>query len=216
MVEKKELAVAVRTTMGKANKRLVKAGIIPGNISGHNQESQPVQVDAIAFDTLRRSHAATGVIQLIMANAPAQIVLIRHVQHAPTTGKTIHIDFSRVSMDELISSKVPLRFIGESPSVKSKSGVLLHLLDALEAECPASDIAEYFEIDISSLAEIDATLYARDVKLPEKYRLITSPDEPIAKIAATRAELAATAAVATEEVAATAADQPETKDAAKA
>ncbi len=212
MVEKKELAVTLRTTVGKANKRLLKAGIIPGNISGHKQESLPVQVEALAFDTLRRSHAATGVIRLTMPNAPTQIVLIRHVQHAPTTGKTIHIDFARVSMDELISSKVPLRFVGESPGVKSKGGVLLHLLDALEAECPASDIAEYFEVDVSSLTEIDSILYARDVKLPEKYRLITSPDESIAKIAATRAELAA----ATPETAAAAADPAETKDATKA
>jgi large subunit ribosomal protein L25 len=213
MVEKKELAVALRTTVGKDNKKLLKAGIIPGNISGHNQESQPVQVDALAFATLRRNHAATGVIQLIMANAPAQMVLIRHVQHAPTTGKAIHIDFSRVSMDELITAKVPLRFVGESPSVKNKGGVLLHLLDTVEAECPASNIAEYFEVDISSLTEIDAILYARDIKLPEKYKLITSLDESVAKIAATRAELAAAAtpAVADEAVAPT-----ETKDATKA
>ncbi len=194
--EKHVLSVALRTTMGKANKRLLKEGLLPGNISGHNLAPQAVQVEAAAFDALRRNRAATGVIQLTMPNAPVQTVLIRHVQRGPLSGKIIHIDFTRVGMDERISAKVPLHFVGESSSVKNQGGVLLHLLDTLDIECPASDIAEYLEVDISSLTEIDATLSARDVALPAQFTLITPADEPIAKIAATRAAITSEAAAA--------------------
>lgn len=197
MAEQKELAVTPRTIMGKANKRLRKEGLIPANISGHNQEPQAVQVDAVAFDGLRRSRSARNIIKLTMADAPAQTVLIKRVQHAPTTGKVIHIDFSRVSLDERITSKVPLRFVGEALGVKNEGGVLLHLLDTLEVECPASDMVEAFDVDISSLTEIDSTLHASDVKLPANYTLITPVDEPIAKVAATRAALEAEAAETT-------------------
>ncbi|HEV2653443.1 MAG TPA: hypothetical protein VGT82_00720, partial [Ktedonobacteraceae bacterium] len=44
------------------------------------------------------------------------------------------------------------------------------------------------DVDITSLAEIDATLHAKDVKLPGTFALVTDPEEPIAKVAATRAE----------------------------
>ncbi len=204
--EKHALPVALRTTMGKANKRLLKEGLLPGNISGHNLAPQAVQVEAAAFEALRRNRAATGVIRLTMPNAPVQTVLIRHVQRGPRSGKIIHIDFTRVGMDERVSAKVPLRFVGESPSVKNQGGVLLHLLDTLDIECPASDIAEYLEVDISSLTEIDATLSAKDVALPAQFTLITPADEPIAKVAATRAAITSEAAAAPTEAA-----TPETK-----
>jgi large subunit ribosomal protein L25 len=187
MVEHTELAVALRTTVGNANKRLRKQGWIPGNITGHNQEPQSVQVEAVAFDALRRTHGATSLIRLTMLDAPAQTVLIRHVQHAPTSEQVLHIDFSRVSVNERITAKVSLRYVGESLSVKNKSGVLLHLLDKLDVECPASTIADYLEVDISSLSEIDATLHASDVTLPANFTLMTARDESIAKIVASSA-----------------------------
>jgi len=188
MAKQRELAVALRSTEGKANKQLRKKGLIPGNITGHNMEPQAIQVEAVAFEVLRRSGAATGLIQLTMSDAPAQSALIRHVQRAPASDQVLHIDFSRIGVDERITAKVPLRYVGESLSVKTMGGVLLHLLEKLDVECPASDIADYFEVDISSLTEIDATLRADDVKLPANYTLITPPNESIVKVAATRGE----------------------------
>jgi large subunit ribosomal protein L25 len=182
MMEHTELVIALRTTMGKANKRLRREGLIPGNITGHNQEPQSVQVAAVAFDNLRRRHAATGLIRLTMLDAPEQTVLIRHVQHAPASEEVLHIDFSRISLNERVTAKVPLRFVGESPSVKNQGGVLLHLLDKLDVECPASAIVDYLEVDISSLSEIDAILHASDVALPANYTLVTLQDESIARV----------------------------------
>jgi len=188
MAEQKDLVVAHRTTAGKANKQLRKKGFIPGNITGHSQEPLAVQVEAVAFDSLHRRGGTTNIIRLIMPDAPAQTVLIRHVQHDPTSEKVLHIDFSRVSMTERITAKIPLHYVGESPNVKDKGGTLLHLLETLDIECPASAIIDYLEVDISQLREIDATLRASDVRLPVHYTLITPPNESIVKVAATRGE----------------------------
>lgn len=200
MAQQLELEVSRREITGKAAKRLRKAGIIPANIYGHQEASQAVQVDAVAFERLRRSHAAKGIISLrIPDSVGVQTALIRHVQHDPRTGRVIHVDFFRVSMNERLNVKVALRFVGEAPAVKSENGVLLHLLDTLEVECMAGDIPEYLEIDVSSLDEIDAMLHAEDVKLPANFTLITDPKEGVAKVAATRAEKAEEAAAAEEE-----------------
>ncbi len=82
--------------------------------------------------------------------------------------------------------------------MKDEDGVLLHLVDALEVECAAQDIVNAFEVDVTSLAHIDDTLHARDVSLPQGFKLITDPEEPIAKVAATRAEKAEEAEEAAE------------------
>lgn len=190
MAQQTELQISPREVKGKATKRLRKVGIIPANISGHKEEPQAVQVEALAFEGLRRAHRAASMISLKLPGAPAQTALVRHVQRDPRTGKILHIDFFRVSLTERITVKVPLRFVGESPAVKNEGGVLLHLLDALEVECAAQDIVESVDVDISSLAAIDDVLHAGDVKLPANFTLITDPKEPVAKVAATRAEVA--------------------------
>jgi large subunit ribosomal protein L25 len=189
MAQQTELAISHREVMGKATKRLRKVGIIPANIFGHKETPQAVQLTAIDFDRLRRSHSATGIIALRLADSSGiQTALIRHVQHDPRSGKVIHVDFFRVSMTERLNVKVPLHFVGEAPGVKVEGGVLLHLLDALEVECLASEIPENIEVDVSSLTEIDSILHAGEVKLPANMSLVTDPNEGVAKVAASRRE----------------------------
>jgi len=121
----------------------------------------------------------------------------------------LHVDFFRVSMTERINVKVPLRFVGEAPAVRNEGGVLLHLLDTLEVECSAADIPEYFEVDVTPLAEIDDIIHAEDVPLPVNFTLITDPRDGVAKVAATRVEVPEVAAPAAEEAAAPAAGTEE-------
>lgn len=197
MAQQTELEISRREVMGKAVKRLRKEGIIPANIFGHNEASMAIQIDAGAFERLRRSHGSRSVLTLRMSGTKStQTALIRHVQREPQTSKIIHVDFFRVSLSERIRVKVPLHFTGEAPAVKTENGVMLHLLDAIEIECVARDIPEYLEVDVSGLTEIDAILHASDVKLPANFTLITDPEEGIVKVAATRAEVAEEAAEA--------------------
>src|SRR6266516_1620558 len=202
MAQDTELHVSLRTVTGKATKHLRKAGIIPANIFGHKEPSQAIQVDALAYERLRRAHRTSSVLSLRMpGNKRAQTALVRHIQRDPRTGKILHIDFYRVSLTERVTVKIPLRLVGEAPGVKNEGGVLLHPLDALEVECPAKDIVEYFEVDVSPLAEIDDMIHAEEIRLPANFTLITDPKEIVAKVAAPRVEIAEEAAEAVEEAA---------------
>src|SRR5262245_42958092 len=113
MAQRTEIEVSPRTIMGKAAKRLRRQGIIPANIYGHKKEPIAVQLDAVTFDRLRRSHSTRNVLALRLAGSPTQTALIRHVQVDPLTDRVLHIDFARVSLNEEIVSKIPLNFIGE-------------------------------------------------------------------------------------------------------
>jgi large subunit ribosomal protein L25 len=202
MAQRLELDIAPRTVMGKANKRLRKAGIIPANIYGHKEAPQPVQVEALALERLRREHGARNVLSLRLPNGPTQTALISHVQRDARNGTILHVDFARVSLRERVEVKIPLRFVGEARGVKMQGGVLLPLLDTLSVECRASDLVEFIEVDISSLTDIDSALRAGDIKLPNNYKLVTDPGEPVIKVNAPRVEAATTVnKTATEETA---------------
>jgi len=198
MAQQVELAIAPREVTGKATRHLRKAGIIPANIFGHKEASVSVQLDALAFEHLHRKQGSRSVIRLRLPDATTQTVLIRHVQRDAVTGKVLHVDFSRVNMSEAVNIKIQLHFVGESNAVKNLNGVLLHLVEALEVECRASDMVEALDVDISPLEEIDSALHAKDVKLPANYKLITDPEEPIVKVAASKAEVTEEAAEAAE------------------
>ncbi len=208
MAQQVELEIAPREVLGKATKHLRKSGIIPGNIYGHKEPSVAIQLDAMAFDYLHRKHGTRNIIRLRLPDATTQTVLIRRVQRDAVTGKILHVDFSRVSLSESIDAKIPLRFVGESNAVKNLNGILLHLVEALEVNCRASDMVEALEVDISPLTGFDSVLHAKDVKLPRNYKLVTDPEEPIVKVAPPKVEAAEEVAETTEEAAAESAAPP--------
>ena len=189
MAKPTELAVSPREATGKAAKRLRNTGIIPANIFGHGETPQAVQLEAVAFEGLRRGHHATSMISLKVAGTKkAETALIRHVQRDPLSGKILHIDFLRVSTRDRIAAKVPLRFEGTAPGAKIEGGILLHLADILEVECAAGEIVEAIEVDVSVLEHIDDVIHAKDVKLPANFTLVTDPEEAVVKVNPPRIE----------------------------
>ena len=190
MAQRLELDIAPRTVMGKANKHLRKAGIIPANIYGHKEAPLPVQVEALALERLRREHGTRNVLSLHLPDGPTQTVLIGHVQRDARNGAILHVDFTRVSLRERVEVKIPLHFVGEAPGVKIQGGVLLPLLETLTVNCRASDLVESIDVGISSLTDIDSALRAGDIKLPNNFNLVTDPGELVIKVNAPRVEAA--------------------------
>ncbi len=189
MAQQTEVEVAPRLVTGKATSRLRKEGLIPANIFGHHQASQAIQLEVATFDRLRRSHAATNILALKLPDGSVQTVLIRHVQRDAVADKVLHVDFFRVGIEERIKVKLTLHFVGEAPALKQRGSVLLHQLEALEAECRVGDIVEHLDVDISPLVNVDDVIRAGDIKLPESYKLLNEADEIVVKVAETRASL---------------------------
>ncbi|MGZ3636740.1 MAG: 50S ribosomal protein L25 [Ktedonobacterales bacterium] len=172
-----------RDVLGKAVKRLRRRGIIPGNIYGHNWASLPIQLNAHDFDLFLRRHTATTLLRLSLDGGGApQTALIRHIQREPVTGNIQHIDFLHVTLSEAVKARIPVRLEGESPVVRNHDGLLLQLIDAVEVEARPTDLPTALTLDVSSLVEVKATLYVRDIRLPQGVKLLTDPDEPVVKI----------------------------------
>lgn len=203
MAKQIEMDVTPREILGKKTKHLRREGLIPGNIGGHKINPVPVQFDATTFARLQRENPTGSIYTLRIPQGKSQTVLVHHVQHDPVTGQVLHVDFSRVNLDEDVTVKIPLHFVGESVAIRDTKGTLLHM-DALEVTCRASDIVPAIEVDISPLATLDDTIYAKDIKLPSGYKLASDPDESAAKVAPPRVE----APEVTEEAPAEAAPAP--------
>src|SRR5690606_10430197 len=92
-------------------------------------------------------------------------VLVREVQRDVVRGDILHVDFLAVSMDQKISTEVPVHVVGESPAVESRLGTLVQPVTSLTVEALPRDLIDSVEVDVSGLAAIGDSIHVRDLNL---------------------------------------------------
>lgn len=182
-----------RTVMGKAVRHLRHQGIIPANLTGHHMQPLAIQVQTVAVDRLLKTQGRATVILMSVAATGAatstgapQTVMIGHVQRDAISGAIKHVDFVHVEMSEKMSARVSLHPLGEAPAVRDNVGIVLQLLNSIEVEALPDDLPQTIGFDISGLADVDDTVYVRDLLVPATVLLQTAPDEAIARVSQTR------------------------------
>ena len=166
-------------TSKKELKKMRKDGNIPGiYYSGGSNESIPIIIAKHDFNLALKSGAR---IFNIAVGDKKQNVLFKSVQYHPVTDEIIHIDLYGVRMDQAINIKVLIELIGDAIGVKDEGGILNQPLNELEIQCLPGDIPDLIELDISELA-MGNSLNASDIKLDDKFSLVTPEDSVIVSV----------------------------------
>jgi large subunit ribosomal protein L25 len=176
-----ELRAEPRSIVGKKVRFLRRQGIVPGNVYGHTA-SAAVQFAARDIEQTIHRAGKTNLVTLAVAGGEPTTVLVKGWQRHPYKGDLLHVDFYRVMMTETLRVDIPLRLTGDAPAVKLTGGTPFQTLAALSVECLPGDIPEAIEVDISGLAEDDASIYVRDLAMPSGVNVLTDTDEMIVKI----------------------------------
>lgn len=171
-----------RIVVGRKVKKLRQDGSIPANIYGKKVKSQSIQVLEKEFNTVHSKVGETGLVEL-MLDKLVHPVLIHNVAYHPVTHATLHIDFFQVDLKEKVTTKVPLAFMGESPAVKDKLGVLLTILSEVEIEALPTDLPEKLEVDINGLKAVGDTLKVSDLKVSDKVKILSDETLELVKVA---------------------------------
>ena len=160
-------------------KELRKAGNIPGiYYSGTSNESISIIITKHNFNLAVKSGAR---IFNIAVGDKKQNVLFKSVQYHPVTDEVIHVDLYGVRMDQAINIKVTIELIGDAIGVTDEGGIVNQPLNELEIQCLPGEIPDLFELDISELA-IGDSLNASDIKLDDKFTLITPEDSVVVSV----------------------------------
>jgi large subunit ribosomal protein L25 len=197
------MTAEVRNVTGKQVGQLRTQGLVPATIYGPNTEAVSVQFPYRELELLLRHAGGTHIITLKVSgkNIP---VLAREVQRDVIKGTILHVDFFAPDMKQKVRAEIPVHYVGESPVVTGRRGIMLTGPNSLTLEMLPSKLMEVINVDVSGLNEIGATIFVKDLDL-EGITVINDPDEMIAKIvqpsAARAAEDAAAAAAAEGEAA---------------
>jgi len=182
-----------------ANK-LKRDGLIPAIIYGGKENPLPLQVASREISTLL-SHARGEniLVELEIENAGARtsrMALIQEVQHAPLSGRIVHVDFHAINMNEVLNTSVPVESIGEPIGVKDFGGILEQSLRSLDIECLPKDLPEVITVDVSGL-QIGDSIHVKHLPLPAGVTAVADEDLTVFLVAAPAvAEVAAPAGAA--------------------
>ena len=191
MAETTLLKAEERDETGKSLARAIrKKGQIPCIIYGDKKE--PLAASLNAIETLKLYNSGKMLSQLIdveTSKGEKFKAISKDVQLHPVKGNIIHVDLLRLGVDARISVEVSVSFTAEEESPGLREGGILNVSRyTVELDCPATNIPELVEVDLTGL-EIGATVHLSDVKLPEGIvSAITDRDITIASIAAPKSE----------------------------
>jgi len=185
-----ELTLDAREAHGKANKRLRRAGLVPGVVFGKGEESTPVQIDAKVFESLYRQAGRTSVVNMhLPGKTGITSGIIKSVQRNPLSGLAIHVDFFLVNLKQEMEIDVPLVFTGEAPAVEETGGTLLHNLSSLHVKALPNDIPQQVVVDVSVLRTLDVAIHVRDLSLNrDLVHVLTDGDTLVATVVPPRIE----------------------------
>lgn len=182
-----DLTVKEREKVGKGARSLRKAGFILAELYGRGLKNAHLSVNKKEFEKIFKEAGESTVINLLIGE-DKRPALVHDIQKDFLTNEIIHIDFHQVRMDEKIKTHIPLEFVGEAPAVREFGGILNKTISEIEVEALPSDLPRHFEVDISSLKELNQSIYVSDLKLPSGVVILVEPKTVIVTVTPPLAE----------------------------
>ncbi len=196
------LTAQPRTVIGKQVGAMRRSGTIPAVLYGrHLDKPLTLQIDEKNLKVVVAKAGRNRLIKLTVDTGAPRLVLTREVQRNSLSGRIVHVDFQEVAMNEKITTDVPLVLVGTSPAVTRGEGLLIHGINTVSLRMLPADLIPHVEVDVTSLENLNQSLFVKDLKLGDKIEVMTPGDEMLAKVVPVKEEvIAVEAPVATAEV----------------
>lgn len=133
-------------------KRLRAAGQLPANLYGHG--SEPLAIAVSERDALYALKHGKHVLNLKFEDGATDTVLVKDLQFGFMGDNVIHMDLARVNLDEIVTVKVHLSFVGTPEAAKKPGAILVHDMPQIDVRCKVRDIPEEIKVDLSQMGEM--------------------------------------------------------------
>jgi large subunit ribosomal protein L25 len=216
MSEQTSITAEIREDVGKgASRRLRREGKVPAVIyGGHRDPVSLTLPHAELLHEIENESFFSSILEIRVGEDRTQQAVVRDMQRHPFKPVIMHIDFMRVSAEEVLRISVPVHFIGEelSPAGKASGVVIQHQMTEVEIAALPRNLPEFLSVDLSQMDAGDAVMLS-SIILPEG---VTIPqlemeggihDTPVANAVHVKESQGTGAAAAEEEAAALAAGE---------
>ena len=187
-MQQAKLEVQPRSAFGKQNTRaLRREGEVPAILYGRSQDTVALQLNARTFRQFLRTHGENVIIRMEIGGA-TETVIIKEIQRHPVEKQLLlHADFIRISLDEPITSPVPVVLIGSPPGIQ-EGGVLEAPLRQLTVHCLPMQLPTDISVDVSGL-DIGDVIHVGDLSLDDEVEVLDESDRIVAMVSQPRVQL---------------------------
>ena len=184
-----KLEVQQRDTFGKQSAReLRRKGGLPAVLYGRAQGTVSIQLNARTFNQFLRTYGENVIINMVIGEAESETVVIKEIQRHPVEKHTlVHADFIRISLDEPVTSAVPVVLEGNPPGVQ-EGGVLEFPLRHVSLHCLPMRTPTDISVDVGEL-DIGDSIYVGDLSLDEDIEILDDLQRIIATVSQPRVQL---------------------------
>jgi large subunit ribosomal protein L25 len=170
MTDSNVINAEIREGVGKgASRRLRLKGKVPAVIYGGHRDPATLTIEhGPLMHATERESFFSSILEIKVEDGRTQKVVVRDIQHHPYKAQILHLDFMRVSDEEILRMSVPIHYVGEDLSEAGKaSGVVIqHLVTEIEIEALPRNLPEFLDVDLSGL-KAGGVVMLSDIKLPE-------------------------------------------------
>ena len=184
-----KLEVQQRDTFGKQSARdLRRKGELPAVLYGRAQDTVSIQLNARTFYQFLRTYGENVVINMVIDEAESETVIIKEIQRHPVEKHTlVHADFIRISLDEPVTSIVPVVLEGNPPGVQ-EGGVLEFPLRHVSLHCLPMQTPTDITVNVGEL-DIGDSIYVSDLSIDEDIEILDELQRIIATVSQPRVQL---------------------------
>jgi len=171
-------------TGNAAARKLRRDGKIPVNYYYGGEENQNMSIDKKILHKAIQSGQQVFELEL---DGNTIYVTVKEAQYHPVTEQIIHLDLLRVRRDVKMKFSIPLNLVGDSVGA-IEGGIVSQSANAIDIECLPTGVPDSIDVDITNL-ELNGTVFASDINLPDDTELLSPEDTTIAVCAPPTAEV---------------------------
>ena len=171
-------------TGNAAARKLRRDGKIPVNYYYGGEENQNMSIDKKILHKAVQSGQQVFELEL---DGNTIYVTVKEAQYHPVTEEIIHLDLLRVRRDVKMKFSIPLNLVGNSVGA-IEGGIVSQSANVIDIECLPTDVPDSIDVDITNL-ELNGTVFANDIVLPDDTELLSPEDTTIAVCAPPTAEV---------------------------
>lgn len=184
-MERFELQSNLRGDSGKGVARKLRSeGKLPAVLYGRKETPVGLAVTEVDVRNILRKHPDSAIVDLTVAGPGGGTMnaIIRDVQRHPASGRILHVDLQRISLDEKIRVEVHIEVQGTPAGVKEQGGVLEHGTRTVNLLTLPTDIPDSIVVDVSALRIHDSARISDIIANYPKVEFLDDPDTTLATV----------------------------------
>lgn len=168
----------------QACSKLRNEGHTPGIIYGKDFDNVMVHLDALDLRKALTTSAGSRVIINLEVEDGKKVdtytTMVMEIQRDIYQKRYLHVDFHRISLDEIVHMEVPIILTGTAQGVKM-GGMLDQLTRTATMEGLPLDLPEKVEVDVSHMEEHDL-IYIKDISVGDNVTVLNDPEDAVAVV----------------------------------